>query len=94
MKTAVAAIQPLSATERQQLLVLMEHLEAPAARIPPHLSKLNQEFWQGVNVQELRRLKQPIVVERIQDLAADFWPVEDSIDDFLGFLQQQRQVMN
>jgi hypothetical protein len=86
LEAAIAAIQPLSAIERQQLLeiLLQSH---------PNLETLNDQFWQGTTIEELLTAQTPTTVQNLKDLAADFWPEEDSIEDFLTFLQQQRQAV-
>jgi hypothetical protein len=92
LKAAIAAIQPLSPTERQQLLQILTQGDL-SANYPTDLKTLNIQFWQDIPLQQLRATQTPMTVYNLKDLAADFWPVEDSIDDFLTFLRQQRQEM-
>lgn len=90
LEAAIAAIQPLSLTERQQLLqILIQSDSAPNSQ--PDLKALNTQFWQGISLQQLRATQTPTTVTSLKDLATDFWPVEDSIEDFLIFLREQRQ---
>jgi hypothetical protein len=90
LQAAIAAIQPLSRTERQQLLQILTQSDA-ASDPQPDLKALSNQFWQGVSIQQLRATQTPTTVHNLKDLAADFWPTEDSIEDFLIFLRQQRQ---
>lgn len=90
LEAAIAAIQPLSPTERQQLLQILTQ-DKLAENSPTELKVLSAQFWQGISLQQLRTTQTPITVHNLKDLAADFWPKEDSIDDFLAFLRQQRQ---
>lgn len=90
LEAAIAAIQPLSPTERRQLLqILMQ--DDLSANSPTDLKTLSMQFWQGISLQQLRTTQTPTIVHNLKDFAADFWPVEDSIEDFLSFLRQQRQ---
>ena len=90
LEAAIAAIQPLSLTERQQLLhILTQSDSAPNSQ--PDLEALSTQFWQGISLQQLRATQTPTAVTSLKDLATDFWPAEDSIEDFLTFLQEQRQ---
>ncbi len=90
LEAAIAAIGALSPTERQQLLQILiqdEFIE----HSPTELEVLNAQFWQGISLGQLRTTQTPTTVHNLKDLAADFWPEEDSIEDFLTFLQEQRQ---
>ncbi len=90
LEAAIAAIQLLSPTERQQLLQILTQDEL-AENYTAELKLLSVQFWQGISLQQLRMTQTPITVHNLKDLAADFWPKEDSIEDFLAFLRQQRQ---
>jgi len=90
LEAALAAIQPLSPAERQQLLQILTQ-DQLAENSLAELKSLSLQFWQGVSLQQLRTTQTPVTVHNLKDLAADFWPQEDSIEDFLAFLHQQRQ---
>jgi len=90
LEAAIAAIQLLSPTERQQLLQILTQ-EDLSANSPIDLKALSVQFWQGISLQQLRTTQTPITVRNLKDLAADFWPEEDSIENFLIFLRQQRR---
>lgn len=90
LEAALAAIQPLSPAERQQLLQILTQ-DQLAEESLAELKSLGLQFWQGVSLQQLRTTQTPATVHNLKDLAADFWPQEDSIEDFLTFLHQQRQ---
>ncbi|MEM9092285.1 MAG: hypothetical protein AAGC93_26575 [Cyanobacteria bacterium P01_F01_bin.53] len=93
LEAAIAAIQPLSPAERQQLLQILTQSDS-ASNSSPNLKALSNEFWQGIPLQQLRSLQSPATVRSLQDVAADFWPPEDSIEDFLSYLREQRQEVN
>jgi hypothetical protein len=91
LEAAIAAIRPLSIAERQQLLqILTQNNSAPTAE----LKTLSDEFWQGTPLNQLLATQRPTIVHNIKELAADFWPEEESIEDFLTFLRQQRQEID
>jgi hypothetical protein len=90
LEAAISAIQLLSPTERQQLLQILTQDDLFANSLTD-LKTLSVQFWQGIPLQQLRTTQTPITVNNLKDLAADFWPVEDSIEEFLTFLREQRQ---
>ncbi|MGG6270438.1 hypothetical protein ACQ4M3_36975 [Leptolyngbya sp. AN03gr2] len=83
LEAAIAAIQPLTLAERQQLIQILTQNS--------DLKTLSTQFRQGTTVQELLLAQSPKTVHNPKELAADFFPEEDSIEEFLNFLQQQRQ---
>lgn len=89
LEVAIAAIQPLSPTERQQLLQILIQADS-SSNSQTDLKMLSEQFSQGVTLQQLLTSQTPTTVDNIKDLAADFWPQEDSIEEFLSFLRQQR----
>lgn len=89
-EAALAAIQLLSSTERQQLRQILAQSNS-SSNSQTDLKALSVQFWQGTTLKQLLTTQSPITVYNLKDLAADFWPEEDSIEDFLTFLRQQRQ---
>jgi hypothetical protein len=90
LENAIAAIQQLSSTERQQLLQIFTQSNS-SSQSQTDLKNLSHQFWQDTTLKELLATQTPITVDNLKHLAADFWPEEDSIEDFLIFLKQQRQ---
>lgn len=86
LEAVLAAIQPLSPAERQQLLQILTQ-DQLAENSLAELKSLSLQFWQGVSLPQLRTTQTPATVHNLKDLAADFWPQEDSIEDFLAFLR-------
>lgn len=93
LEAAIAAIQPLSPTERQQLLKILTRSDSDS-NSQPTLKALSTKFRQGISLQQLRATQTPTTVHSLKDLAADFWPAEDSIEDFLAFLREQRREVS
>jgi len=90
LENAIAAIQQLSSTERQQLLQIFTQSNS-SSDSQTDLKNLSHQFWQDTTIKELLATQTPITVHNLKHLASDFWPEEDSIEDFLTFLRQQRQ---
>ncbi len=92
LQAAIAAIQPLSPTERQQLLQILTQSDL-ALNSQTDLKTLSAQFWHGTTLKQLLATQPPTTAHNLKALAADFWPEEDSIEDFLSFLRQQRQEL-
>ncbi len=90
LEAAIAAIQPLSPMERQQLLQILKQ-NHPSSNPQTDLEALSNQFWQGTTLNQLLTNQTPTTSHNLKDLEADFWPQEDSIEEFLDFLRQQRQ---
>jgi hypothetical protein len=86
LQAAIIAIQPLTPPERQQLLQLLTQ-NTPITL----LKQLSNQFWQGTPIAQILLNQTPITLRKISDLKADFWPEEDSIEDFLLFRKTQQQ---
>jgi hypothetical protein len=57
------------------------------------LETQNRLFWQVESIENLVATQQPSIVKDIKMLAGDYWG-EDSSEDFLTFLKEQRQHEN
>ncbi|HBE21205.1 MAG TPA: hypothetical protein DEG17_09275 [Cyanobacteria bacterium UBA11149] len=90
-QAAIAAIQPLSPAERQQLLQIL--IQTSATNSQSNLKALSIQFWQGITLKQLLTSQTPTTVRNLKDFAVSFWHEEDSIEDFLTFLRQQRQEL-
>jgi hypothetical protein len=93
LQAAIAAIQSLSPTERQQLLQILTQSDSASAS-QTNLRILSTQFWQGTTLKQLLVTQTPKTFQNLKAHAADFWPEEDSIEDFLTFLRKQRQEVN
>ncbi len=56
------------------------------------LSEATEEFWNPRSIEELARMQAAPVVTDIRDLVADFWPEDESADDFNYFIAEQRRL--
>lgn len=57
------------------------------------LETQNRLFWQVESIENLVATQQPSIVKDIKMLAGDYWE-DDSSEDFLTFLKEQRQHEN
>ncbi|MFN6541428.1 MAG: hypothetical protein RM021_034495 [Nostoc sp. EkiNYC01] len=70
-EAAIAAIQLLSSTERQQLLQILTQSNS-FSNSQPDLKTLSTQFLQGTTLKQLLANHFPTTVDRLKDLAADF----------------------
>ena len=49
------------------------------------------DFWQTMPIEQIVASQQTQPASDISALKADFWPDDESADDFIEFVQQQRQ---
>lgn len=49
------------------------------------------DFWRPPSIEEVVQAQKKPVVQNISRLQADFWPEEETIDNFLEYLIRQRQ---
>jgi hypothetical protein len=54
-----------------------------------HLSP--PDFWQPKTLEEIIQAQQTKPVSNIADLGADFWPQDESADDIIEYIYQQRR---
>ncbi|KAM3097437.1 hypothetical protein ACKFKG_08020 [Phormidesmis sp. 146-35] len=88
----IAAIRSLSLTEREQLLQILTQNDSASDSLTD-LKTLNAQFRQGTSLSQLLVTQNPTTVHNLKDLTLEFWSEEDSIEDFLTFLRQQRQAV-
>ncbi|NJR63335.1 MAG: hypothetical protein HC769_33895 [Cyanobacteria bacterium CRU_2_1] len=93
LQAAITAIQSLSRIERQQLLQILTQSDS-TSNSQTDLKTLSTQFWQGTTLKQLLVTQTPKTFQNLKAHAADFWPEEDSIEDFLTFLRQQRQEVS
>jgi hypothetical protein len=89
LQNAIAAVQSLSTQEQLQILQIISEILQQSHT----LENQNQLFWQGESIENLLNTQQPPIVKDIKTLAGEYWG-EDSIEDFLSFLNEQRQLEN
>jgi len=66
--------------------------EQPAAGLePPPANLASTDFWQGATVAELAAAQGVQPVEQLAEVWGDFWPEEESVDDFINTVRQWRR---
>ena len=86
LQKAIATIQSLSIQEQHQLLQILSE----TVKKSDTLESQNQLFWQEKSLENLINIQKPPIIENIKNLAGDYWG-EDSTEEFLSFLKEQRQ---
>ena len=86
LQKAIATIQTLSDREQRQLLQILSETVNKSS----DLEQQDRLFWQNTSLEDLIKTQKTPIIEDIKDLAGDYWG-EDSTDQFLSFLKEQRQ---
>ena len=87
LQSIIDAAQELSPLEQLQLIeAVSEFLQLRYRRTGPPV-----DFWNPQSVEDLVRAQNKQPVTNIADLAADFWPEQETADDIIEYLYQQRQ---
>ena len=89
LQKAIATIQALSNQEQRQLLQIL----AETINKSDNLEQQNRLFWQETSLEDLIKIQKIPVIEDIKTLVEDYWG-EDSTEEFLSFLKEQRQYEN
>lgn len=84
-----AGIQSLSAQEKRQLLQILSE----TVNKYDDLEQQDYLFWQKTSLEDLIKTQKTPIIQDIKTLVGDYWE-EDSIDEFLSFLKEQRQSGN
>jgi hypothetical protein len=74
----------------QTTVILDAPIALPVNRVRLTLEPLSTAFWDGDSVAELAEAQGVRPVETLDDLRADFWPEEESINDFIETIYQWR----
>lgn len=88
LQRAIEAAQRLSPQEKYQLIEAVAHSLAQADVLEAH----SAAFLRGRTLDELIAEQQPPTVFDIDALAADFWPEDESADDFNNYIEAQRRT--
>ncbi len=74
----------------QITVILDEPIDLPINRVRITVEPLPTTFWDGATIAELAEAQGVSSVETLDDLWADFWPEEESVDDFIETIYQWR----
>jgi len=86
LQTLIAAAQDLPPLEQLELVSIISQSLYHNYRQTQHA----QSFWLPTTIEQLVQAQQPAPVTHLDDLKAPFWPADESADDFIAYVYQQR----
>ena len=86
LKALITEAQELTPLEQVELITAISQLLQNNNK----LSETNSGFWQPKTLDQLYKEQRVQAVTNIFDLAADFWPEEESADEFNEYIYEQR----
>jgi hypothetical protein len=88
LQQVIAAARTLSPRDKLELLEVITHdLQQSFA-----FTEESAAFWSPRSIDEIGQMQAAPVVTDIHALAVDFWPEEESADDFNQFIAEQRHA--
>lgn len=88
LQKVIEAALTLAANDKLELLqVLATDLQQNAT-----FSAANAAFWEVRSLDEIAATQQAGVINDVKTLAVDFWPDDESADDFNDFVADQRRI--
>lgn len=86
LQTLIDAARELSPLEQLDLIrVISQSLYHTYQRTQPVV-----DFWEPQTLEQLIQAQQTQPVTDITSLGGNFWPKDESADDFVGYIYQQR----
>ena len=87
VQTVIDAAQELTLLEQLDLIsVISQSLYRSYQGFQPGL-----DFWQPPTLEQLIQSQQTQPITDLSDLEADFWPTEESADEIIEYIYQQRK---
>jgi hypothetical protein len=87
LRSIIDAIQELSPLEQLQLIeAVSEFLQRKYQQTLPSV-----DFWKPQPIEELARAQNKPPVTDISELVVDFWPEQETADQVIDYIYQQRQ---
>lgn len=86
LQTLINSAQKLSVAEQVELIKAVSQFLAQNYTALSH-----SDFWQPHTIEEIVETQQTQPIEDVAMLQADFWPEEETADDFIDYIYQQRQ---
>jgi hypothetical protein len=87
LQTLIKSAQKLSFTEQVELIKAVSQILSQT-----YYKMLPQtDFWQPQTIEEIVQNQQTQPIQDISTLQVDFWPEEETADDFIEYIYQQRQ---
>jgi hypothetical protein len=87
LKTLITQVQELSPPEQWELIhVISFSLSRKHGKI-----LVQEDFWNPMTLEQIVQAQHTPIIENIDELAVDFWPENESVDEFIEYIYQQRQ---
>ncbi|CAN5659648.1 hypothetical protein BH24DEI1_BH24DEI1_04070 [soil metagenome] len=91
LQDILQAAHALSPEEKRKLLEVLSH-EVLSHKVEPHpLEKEAAVFWASSSLEALIEQQKVQVVTDVRSLAVDFWPEDESADEFNRFIAKRRR---
>lgn len=87
LKTIIGSIQQLPVVEQLELMQVISQ----SLYLHYQHTLLTKNFIQKKTIKQLVKDQQKTSVSNLTELAVDFWPEKESVDDFIEYTYQQRQ---
>ena len=87
LETLINSAQELSPREQVELIRAVSQFLYQSYQT--ELSSV--DFWRPKPIEDIAQAQQTPVIQDISTLEADFWPEEETADEFIEFVYRQRQ---
>jgi hypothetical protein len=88
LKLVIDAARTLSSHEKLELLQVIAHDLSQMSS----LTETSAAFWTPRSLDEIAQTQSAPVMADIHALAVDFWPADESADDFNQFIAERRHA--
>jgi hypothetical protein len=88
LQQVIAAAQALSPRDKLELLEVISHDLQQSSVLPDQ----NTAFWSAQSLDEIVQAQAAPVITDIRTLVVDFWPDDETADDFNQFIAEQRRA--
>jgi hypothetical protein len=79
----------------QKTVILDEPISLPTGRVRITVERLSDHsFWTGLSVAELAKAQGVQPIQTLDQLWGDFWPEDESIDEFIDAIYQWRHTVH
>lgn len=87
LKSLMKAVRDLSPGEQLELIRAVTQLLDLAC----HRDSFAEDFWALKSLDEIEQHQSAAIVSNVADLAADFWPEDESADGLIDYIYLQRR---
>jgi hypothetical protein len=87
LQALIAEIQELSPSEQWELIHTISFVLSRRSQ----KTFAQEDIWKSTSLEEIIASQGVLPMTNIEDLAGDFWPENESADDFITYIYQQRR---